>query len=156
MNVRMSWLAAIAVAVLGIAGLAWGAVSGHSSNPSVAGLTISRAYIPEPASPDVVAVYLRIDNHTGDPDEITSVTTGAGGEAMTMSDNAAGGMDMAAVRIPAHGSITLKPFGQHIMIEKPSEPLVKGTTVVVTVHFRVADPITVTVPVIGVTDPPPK
>lgn len=155
MNVRRSWLAATAIAVLGIAGLAWGAVSDHSTKQPTA-LTISAAYIREPASPDVVAVYLRIDNKTGSPDEITSVTTGAGGTAMTMSDNAKGGMDMAAVRIPAHGSVTLKPFGQHIMIQKPSKALVKGNTVVVTVHFRVAHPITVTVPVIGITDPLPK
>lgn len=155
MNVRVPWIAAVAVAAFGVAGLGWGAVAVRSGHPVAPALTISRAYIREPASPDVVAVYLRVDNRTDRPDEITSVTTGAGGAAMTMSDNASGGMDAAAVRIPAHGSTTLRPFGQHIMIEKPTKVLVKGDTVVVTVHFRVAAPITVTVPVIGLTDRPP-
>lgn len=52
-----------------------------------------------------------------------------------------------ALVVPAHGSLTLEPGGDHLMIMGLSAPLEAGAQVQLTLRFAGADPLTVTVPV---------
>ena len=52
------------------------------------------------------------------------------------------------VTIPAHGRLTMKPGGQHIMIDEPKKPVKIGDQLIITFNFKGYDPLVVTVPVV--------
>jgi hypothetical protein len=159
---RPSWLSAgaVMVALAGAVALARGAMpqaaatgSATSSSPPI---VISGAYLRQPASPSLAAVYLTIYNTTGTPDTLNSVTSGSGEESSvhsevgsTMVENTSG------LVIPAHSSVILKPTTGHIMIQNLYGTLTAGQTVNLELDFAHAGPVLVTAPVIGIYAPVP-
>jgi copper(I)-binding protein len=55
-----------------------------------------------------------------------------------------------AIAVPAHGTVQLKPGGDHIMFIGLSEPLKEGAKVAVTLKFEKAGAVKVEMPVLGV------
>jgi copper(I)-binding protein len=159
---RVSTFAIVAslVAAVGIAGLIRGAVpqslaggtAGSAAPPQA--ITITNAYVRQPASPGAAAAYLTINNLTGADDSLISVVSGAGAKTEIHTD---GSMAHAvrSLRIPAHSSVTLSPGKSHIMIEQLYGPLERGQTVNLALIFANAGGVIVAVPVIGVTAPAP-
>jgi copper(I)-binding protein len=156
------FVAAIAILV-GIAGLVRGAVpqssaaSSSSTSNSSAGtpIVVGGAYVREPANGQNAAAYFTVFNTTDKPDQLITVTTGAGAEA-TLHTLVKGVMTpTGAVTIPAHGSVTLSPGTGHVMIQQLYGPLQAGQTVNIQLTFANAGQVIVTAPVIGITAPAP-
>jgi copper(I)-binding protein len=63
--------------------------------------------------------------------------------------------DMMQVSIPAHGTVRFEPDHAHLMLEHPSA-LKAGDHVTMTLTFRHAGPVTVTLPVLPYGSPPPS
>jgi periplasmic copper chaperone A len=153
---------AVAVAVVGFAGLIRGAVpqaaSGGLGGAATDPIVVSGAYVREPASPDVAAAYFTVYNTTGTDDTLISVATGAGESATVMTEDASGGMreSAAGLRIPAHSSVTLKPGKGHVMIEHLVGTLRPGQYVNLELDFANAGPVNVSAPVIAINAEPPR
>jgi copper(I)-binding protein len=157
---HLAVLAAGLVAAAGLAGLIRGAVpqpAAGGGSTATDPIVISGAYVREPASPDVAAAYLTIDNTTGTDDTLTSVATGAGQQAMLITD-ANGAMTAMAegLRIPAHSTVRLAPGKGHVMIEHLIGTLRPGQHVNLQLTFTHAGPPNVSAPVIAITAPAPS
>jgi uncharacterized protein YcnI/copper(I)-binding protein len=100
------------------------------------------------------AVYLVIENHGDSDDRLVTVSSPIAARAevheMTVENDV---MRMAAVEgglvVPAHGTVTLAPGGQHVMLMGLAGPLQHGTTFPLTLGFERAGEVTVTVPVLA-------
>ena len=160
-QLSISMIVAGLVAALGIAGLIRGAVpqstaraAAPAGSPAPAPITITNAYVRQPASPGAAATYLTINNTTGTDDKLISVVSGAGAKTEIHADSSMKPAT-AGLRIPAHSSVTLTPGKSHIMIEQLYGPLVPGQTVNLELIFANNGGIVVAAPVIGVTAPAP-
>ena len=131
--------------------------SSDTAHATVGDLVLTGGYIPQPASPDVAAAYLRISNNGSVADSITKVTTSVTSDVMAMTEVDTGGVgtmtDLSAVPIPAHGSVNLTPGFAHLMLENPTSPLKQGETVSVTITFAHAGTVTMMFPVVPLTGP---
>ncbi len=162
----MSSLRLPVLAALGLTVLA-GCSSGHGlASPSVTpvsqvvnarvgAITISGAYIPAQASPDVAAAYFTVANSGSTPDTLTSVTTSAAASVQlheTVTDGGAETMEpLGSLLVPAHGSAAFSSGHKHLMLMRPSRKLTEGEQVTMTLHFIHAGAITMTVPVVSMT-----
>lgn len=128
--------------------------TGHAS---IGALTITGGYIPQPASPEVAAAYLTIANAGGTADTITRITTNVTKAVMAMNETDGNGVgtmtNLRAVRIPAHGSVSLAPGHAHLMLENPTSRLRLGEHVSIAITFAHAGTVTLTVPVVPLTGP---
>jgi hypothetical protein len=119
-------------------------VQGH-----IGDLTVLNAFLPQPASPSVAAIYLTVRNSGPDPDALVGVSTNSASSSMIMTENANGTMGMLnQLRIPAHGQASLVPGHDHVMLEQPQSTLKLGQRVTVTLRFRRAGSLTIRVPVV--------
>lgn len=149
-GVSRRWL----VACLSLLILAGGALV-YSLAPGATGpvVTVSDAYVREPASPDVAAAYLTITNHTNEALTLTSITSTSARSAHVMTE-LQGAMTDTTLTIPGHGSSMLEPNAAHLMLDSP-HGVTKGRTVQLTMRFNDSTSVQVDAPVIGVLDPAP-
>jgi copper(I)-binding protein len=181
MRFRPAYLVAAAAVVLGVAGLARGATT--SGTPAAAAgaptavstrppgvtagdITVSGAYVRQPASPQVAAAYLSITNSGSQPDVLESVSTGAAKQAELhdvpgadpgSATGQAGGQHQATgpVTIPPGATITLSPGKGHVMLENLTGPLRSGDRVSLVLTFSTAGPVLVEAPVVAIAAPAP-
>jgi copper(I)-binding protein len=161
--IRVPIAAAVAtvIAAIGIAGLIRGAVPqpvagaqpGAPSSAVTEPITITDAYVREPAGPGPVAAYLTINNTTGTDDKLIAVASGASAHAEIHIDASMTGS--SGLVIPAHSKVTLVAGKSHIMLDQLYGPITAGQTVNLELIFANAGGIVVAVPVIGVTAPAP-
>ncbi len=112
-------------------------------------LTVVDAFLPEPPSPAVAAIYLTVKNSGSRSDALIGVASTAAGSSMLMTEHANGTMGLLRqLRIPAHGEASLVPGHDHLMLEQPTHALTLGQHVLVTLHFRRAGFLTISVPVV--------
>jgi copper(I)-binding protein len=171
--VPRGFLAAAVAVLLGVGGLLAGArgqaadtttATGAPAAPSLSGttvgdLTITDAYIRQPASPDVAAAYLTVRNDGGTADQLSSAYCGAATTTTVHADSA----DMAAgqhapgtpLAVPANSVVSLTPAKGHIMLDKLTGTLKAGDTVSLLLRFDKAGQVLVDVPVIAITAPAP-
>jgi copper(I)-binding protein len=136
------------------------ACGGSSGATSVAGrlgdLTVTDAYMPAPASPAVAAVYLTVHNSGSLPQVLLSISTPDAETSRLMTEIGNGSMgtmsDLAELAIPAKGQASLTPGHDHGMLENPTVTLKVGQHVPVTLHFDPAGTLTISVPVVPLTD----
>lgn len=158
----MAWPAAVGgvlVVALGAAGLIRGAVpqavSSGPAAPVVHGppIVVSNAYIRPPVPPNTsAAAYFTVDNETGEPDRLLSVTSGASAVAVLHT----AGMTMAQPAvIPAHGRLVLSTGQGHVMLMRLFGTLRPGQTVNLELTFERAGPVAVSARVIPVGAPDP-
>ena len=115
----------------------------------IGSLTVVDAFLPEPPSPAVAAIYLTVKNSGSRSDALIGVATAAADSSMLMTENPNGTMGMLGqLRIPAHGEASLVPGHEHLMLEQPTHTLSLGQHVMVTLHFRRAGLLTISVPVV--------
>ncbi len=129
------------------------AASSHASAGAVEGrighLTVLNAFLPQPPSPSVAAIYLTVRNAGSEPDALVAVSTRSASSSMMMTENANGTMGMLhQLEIPAHGQASLVPGHDHLMLEQPRGPLKLGRRVTVTLRFRRAGSLTIEVAVV--------
>ncbi|MGC0415442.1 copper chaperone PCu(A)C [Embleya sp. AB8] len=159
---------AVPLAVGGVLALGIGGVlvacadsgSGSSSSSDSAAakgtpkLRIVDPYIPQPSSADVAAGYLIVQNDGDTADRLLSVASPLSGEVMLHQTSGNSMQHMTGLDVPAHGKGVLARGGSHIMFMNPNKAVQKGDTVPLTLTFQQTGPVTVQVPVLGVTERP--
>ena len=99
------------------------------------------------------AVFVTLHNQGG-ADRLTGAATPVAARAMlheSVEENGVSQMRMlAAVDLPAGGTVVLRPGGVHIMLMGLKHPLARGDRFPLTLTFQSAPPVTVTVEVRGV------
>jgi periplasmic copper chaperone A len=180
-RLRPAYIAAAITLVLGAAGLGIGAFAtdtpaavaaagGGDSGPpdgvSAGDITVSGAYVRQPASPDVIAAYLSITNSGTQPDTLVAISTGVAKSA-TLHDvpgvtptasPAPAGTDhrpTGPLTIPPGITISLSPGRGHIMLEDPTGTLKVGDRVSLNLTFQRSGQILVEAPVIAIGAPAP-
>jgi copper(I)-binding protein len=92
------------------------------------------------------AGYMTIVNHGAKPDRLLSASCGCAGMVMVHKTEVSGGMAMMmsepAITIPAHGEVTFKPGGLHLMVMDLKKPVALGTVQDVTLTFEHAGKVT--------------
>lgn len=158
----VSYFAAAAVVLAGLAGLIRGAVP-QAATPSAPASTspsivVAGAYVRQPANGVNAAAYFTVYNTGDQADQLVTVDSGAGAQTTLHLEAASGSMTLNAggLSIPAHGSAALAPGKGHAMIEKLYGPVLAGQTVNLELTFAHAGQVLVTAPVIGVTAPAPS
>jgi len=150
---RSARSALVALGVVVALGAGCGSASGGAGGvvARVGSLEILHPYLPDPASPSVAAVYLTVRNTGSAADRLVSVTSPLAASSMLMtedSDGSTGTMaPLADLPIPAHGTASLLPGHDHVMLEGPAAVKV-GQDVEVTLRFARAGNVTVEVPVV--------
>jgi len=156
-----------AIALAGCAGNASGGSSVDRVAPlsitggraSLGQLVITRAYIPDPATPALAAAFFTVTN-TGPADRLMSVSTSEFRSSVlnryvTATDGAESMVPVGAgLTIPAHGRLVLHPGGDHVMLAHPRSPLRQGTTARLRLQFSRAGSVTMVVPVVADTGLP--
>jgi copper(I)-binding protein len=133
-----------AVVLIGLLS-AWVATGGAGTVSRVTirvGLTA--VALPSSSTPDSANTYMTITN-LGGPDALLSVRSPDAGRVIFVkrAGSAAGpGMAVRQVLIPAHGTLSLNPFGLDIVLRDPGS-LTIGATVPLILTFRYADRVTV-------------
>ncbi|MFI6583396.1 copper chaperone PCu(A)C [Embleya sp. NPDC050493] len=117
-------------------------------------LRIVDPYIPQPSSADVAAGYLIVQNDGDTADRLLSVTSPLSGEVMLHRTAGNSMQHIPGLDVPAHGKGVLARGGNHIMFMNPNKAVKKGDTVPLTLTFQHTGPVTVQVPVLGVTERP--
>jgi copper(I)-binding protein len=100
------------------------------------------------------AVYLTVKNDGDTPDKLLAVRAAPADSAalheMKMDGEVMKMRPVLDLTVPAHGSVTLKPGGYHVMLMGLKERLKKGDSFPVTLIFEKAGDITAQVAVLGV------
>jgi len=136
--------AAAAVAALTLAACGSATSAGSSTAPAV---TASDAWV-KTAQSGMTAAFLTPSNPTGEDVVLASAATPAAGmvelHEMAMAD---GQMVMrpkeGGITIPAGGSATLEPGGDHIMLMELTGPIAAGDVVTLTLTFGSGETLTV-------------
>jgi periplasmic copper chaperone A len=119
----------------------------------IGSLQVLDAFLPAPASPSVAAIYLTVKNSGPRPDALVGVESTVANSTMLMTESPNGSMGaLMQLRIPAHGEASLVPGRDHVMLEQPSHELSLGQHVLVTLHFRRAGYLTISVPVVPLSE----
>ena len=96
-------------------------------------------------------VYLTIRNDGADPDVVTSVESNAALRVeihrTTVESGVARMQPVPQLEIPPRTEIRLEPNGLHFMLVDLRAPLVAGSTITVTIHFRSGEAATFEVPI---------
>lgn len=122
---------------------------------STAGFEFANLYaFAAPAGMDVSAVYATITNTGTSADTLVSASTPVARETMVhrtvATGHGAGSMQhMASLPLPPHGTLVLRPGGNHIMLMQLTGPLEVGRTIAVTLTFGSGRSVVVQVPVIA-------
>jgi copper(I)-binding protein len=104
------------------------------------------------------AVYLLMHNHSGNADEISSVSSDIAETAeIHKSEVDANGVVQMTLQtsmpLPVDAEIAFEPGGLHIMLTGLKKDLNVGDTIALTLHFKVHPDIVLSVPVLDAADP---
>ncbi|GAB3153911.1 hypothetical protein GCM10027058_23390 [Microbacterium neimengense] len=149
---RIRFTAALALTALALAGCAAQSQSTSSSVAAAEAISVSDAWV-KSADSGMSAAFGELNND-GDADvTVTSATTPASSavELHETVENESGQMVMRQIEggfvIPAHGSLTLAPGGNHIMLMDLTAPLVAGDDVTLTLTYSDGTSSQITAPV---------
>ncbi|WP_018349653.1 copper chaperone PCu(A)C [Longispora albida] len=113
-------------------------------------LSVSGAWVREPANPKVAAAYLEITN-TGEADELQSVFTESAHRIELHTVKAENGAEtmskVDSIPVPANGKAVLKPGGYHIMLLDVPRPLKAGGKVRLALSFTKGGVLVVDAPI---------
>ena len=136
----------VSAAVLLICMLTFWVTSGGFGTIAQVKITVVGATIPMPATPGITAAYLTIKNSGDTDDELVSVRTSSAGQSMLAQNTTTGGSggmhEVQGIAVPAHGSVTLNPFGADVMLTD-THPLHVGETVTLILTFQKIGDVTV-------------
>ena len=135
------------------------ALSGIAATPATAAdLAVQGAWTRETLKgSDGAVVYLTVVNSGSSPDALVGLSTPIAKAIHLHTMGAMPGMmtmqSVAAIPIPAHSTVQLKPMGAHAMIAGLVQPLSAGQTFPLSLRFERAGVVTVTVQVQGLGGP---
>jgi copper(I)-binding protein len=145
-----------AVAVTGLLA-AWAGTGGGGTLTRVT-LQVTQAAVPmrafTPQAADAIrtaSTFLAIRNLSGTPDELLAARSPLARRVVLLRRGgpAQGGRAQSGpLVIPAHGTLTLTPFGQDLVLQQPS-PYESRATVPLTLTFRHAGTVTIDATVTG-------
>ncbi len=116
-------------------------------------VTVRMPWALQPFKNAPAAVYFRVLNHGAVPDTLDAVSSPLAGMAMLHGTGSNGAMTpLTMLPIPAGDSIVLRPGVLHVMLEQLHRQVLRGDSIVITLHFRRAGSITVAAPVLGYDD----
>ena len=105
-----------------------------------------RAYTPQSAATvHTATTFLTIQNLSGTPDELVAARTPLARSVTLRQRGPAQGSPLV---IPAHGTLTLTPFGDDLVLQQPS-PYESRAAVPLTLTFRHSGTVTIDAPVTG-------
>jgi copper(I)-binding protein len=140
--------APLACAALLIALLSGWVLSGGAGTITRVRIQVTLAAIPLPSFSSAAAAgrpalaYLEIHNLAGTPDELLSARTPAAAQVTLTRHGATPVAAVPALPVPAHGTLTLDPFGPDLVLTDP-RGLTAGATIPLTLDFRHAGRVTV-------------
>ena len=108
-----------------------------------------RAYTPQAAvAVGAATTFLTIKNLSGTPDELVAASSPIAGRVLLTERTgpSASRTVIADLVVPAHGTLTLNPFGDDLILQDPA-PFETRTTVPLTLTFRHAGTVTIDAPV---------
>lgn len=143
------WLVvALVVAVLATFAMArWR--TGDAGAPSE--VVVGDAIVAETPLGFAAAVYLTIEQRGGDDRLVGASSPVAGAVSLHEMEPLPGGglmLSTDSIELPSGTTVSLEPFGSHVMLEELVEPLVAGVRVALVLEFDRADPVEVDVEVI--------
>lgn len=166
---RARLVVAVMAAAIGLA--ACGSSSSGAASPANSGqqalaltggratlgqLSITGAYIPDPATPSLAAAYFTVSN-AGPADRLLSISTSEFRSALLNRyvSHPGGSQSMVGVPkgavVPAHGRLVLKPGSFHVMLRHPTHPLRQGMDARLTLRFQRAGQVSLVVPIVALT-----
>lgn len=100
------------------------------------------------------AIYFTVMNGTAQADRLVAVESDVAAAAEmheSVDENNVVRMEPRpdGFDIPAGGSVALAPGGKHVMLMNVKQPLIEGESIAITLRFEHADPLSVTVPILG-------
>ncbi|MEV4438728.1 copper chaperone PCu(A)C [Streptomyces sp. NPDC049577] len=110
-------------------------------------LSVSGAYLPQPAMPDMAAAYFTVKNDGGKADTLTKVTTPLSADVTLHTTEGSQMKHTEQLDVPARGELTLARGGTHLMLGKLDHKPQVGEKVEFTLHFATSAPIKIKVPV---------
>jgi periplasmic copper chaperone A len=159
-RIRMAVLRGL-TAIGAVAAVQLAAAAAQAADYDVGSIHISQPWArATPKGAASAAAYMTITNNGKTPDKVSCVSSDAAGECqihtMTM-DN--GVMQMRPVEggleIKPGETVTLKPGGFHVMLEKLKHPLEQGNTMKATLKFDNAGTVDVEYPIAAIGAPAP-
>lgn len=129
---------------------AW-VLTGGAGTLTRVSLQVTMAAVPmralTPQASDRIAAattYLTIRNLSGTPDQLVAAASPDARQVVLTTRDGPGGPRtvMAGLTVPAHGTLTLSPFGADVVLEDPV-PFEGKATVPLTLTFRHAGAITI-------------
>lgn len=117
-------------------------------------MEVTKAYVQEPASPDVAAAYFTVTNNSGQDDRLVEVVSGAG-ESTTIHDASMAPLPNG-LALPKGKSVSFSVGTGHVMIQGLYGPIQPGQTVNLVLRFEKAPQLTVAAPVIAIGAPVPN
>ncbi|WP_042403416.1 copper chaperone PCu(A)C [Streptacidiphilus carbonis] len=120
-----------------------GSAAGTSAAASPASISVSNAYIPLSATPDMAVAYFDISNTGGSADRLTGVSSPSVQSAALNRSTETSMEQIDGVDVPAHGSTQLARGGTHVMLMglKPAPKL--GQHVQLRLSFQHSGTVTV-------------
>jgi len=105
-----------------------------------------RAFTPQKAAEvHAATTFLTIRNLSATPDELVAARSPLAGSVVLRQRGPVQGSPLV---IPAHGTLTLTPFGDDLVLQQPS-PYESRATVPLTLTFRHSGTVTIDAPVTG-------
>ena len=106
-----------------------------------------RAFTPQAAAAvHTAATFLTIRNLSGTPDELVAARSPLARQVVLRHGTGPG--QAGPLVIPAHGTLTLAPLGDDLVLQQPS-PYESRATVPLTLTFRHSGAVTIDAPVTG-------
>jgi copper(I)-binding protein len=130
-----------ATTVLAGAAAVAGCAAKAGASPSI---EVATAYVPVPQTPGTTVAYVVIRNN-GNADRLVAAHTSAGGRVTfrVARGPAASAMGtVPSVRIPAHGTLAMRPNSVHMLITGAG-PMHGGKDITLTLDFAHAGPVSV-------------
>ncbi|MFI9307784.1 copper chaperone PCu(A)C [Streptomyces triculaminicus] len=110
-------------------------------------LSVSGAYLPEPAMADMAAAYFTVVNDGGKADRLTKVTSPLSRDVTLHTTEGARMKHAETLEVPAKGRLSLARGGTHLMLGTLDHKPKTGEKVEFTLHFAASAPIRIQVPV---------
>ncbi len=139
---------------LGLAGSgALFACSAFSAPAAPAGVTVSQPWFRYVAPGVPVAGYFALSNINDLPASLGGARSSACGHLglhESVVQNGTARMNMVqSITVPAHGTVTFRPGGYHLMCMSPAADVTPGHAVAVTLQFQDGSSLSATFPVYG-------
>ncbi|MEU7165724.1 copper chaperone PCu(A)C [Streptomyces morookaense] len=110
-------------------------------------LSVSGAYMPQPAMDDMAAAYFTVKNDGGKADTLTKVTSPLSQDVTLHTTEGEQMKHAEQLEVPAKGELALSRGGTHLMLGKLAHKPKEGEKIEFTLHFATSAPIKVQVPV---------